>query len=111
MKRIDKYSKEQLVYNVGGNPCGYCTRKGEDDCAGESCAENVLEWFNEELDTVPRIKTINTREELAKALEDRDKHCDTVIDCFDCNYGGPFTDRLENSCILNYLSEEVEVKK
>lgn len=70
MKRIDKFTKEEIIKQLAYSDetlCNYCIHQTlEGSCATLSCIDGVMEWFNQAIKTAPRIATINTAEELEK---------------------------------------------
>lgn len=117
MKRIDKYSKEQIAEMITDLKCWHCAYSDNGLCllSNANCYEGVQTWFNTEIKTVPRIQTINTVEELREATNFINKYC-LENDCMKCKYQQTNVDDIDigfeslGLCFANYLAEEVEVE-
>jgi len=109
MKRYEKMSKEEIIdafsYSFGDcDKCQYhkiCNGKGY-------CSESAKEWLKEEIEIKPRIATINTVEDVNKALKGFYKICNSKS-CDKCSYSGSSMYGSIITCFTKYLCEEVEV--
>lgn len=102
MKRYELMSKEEIMLVLNGwrGGCDHCPMAGDEYmCHNNTCLEDAVEYLNEELDLVPRVALINTKEELLEAIKQCREICNETT-CDDCP--GII------HCFVSYLAEEVE---
>jgi radical SAM protein with 4Fe4S-binding SPASM domain len=107
MKRYEKMSKEEII-DAFGYLFGDCDKcQYHKICNGRGyCPESAVikEWLTQEIETVPRIKTLDTKKKFIKAQEEYKTYCHS-IDCSDCRYHK----EVSIECFTEFLWEEVEV--
>lgn len=107
MKRYEEKSKEEIMLTLNGwrGGCDYCPISGDEYmCNNNTCLEDAVEYLNEELDLVPRIATINTKEELKAVYKEWHKR-----DCTKCwSSKERVCEGYTAECFMEYLAEDVE---
>ena len=103
MKRYEKMSKEEIIEYFCDK---IMTRFG--GLTSIILTKQANKYLNQEIEIVPRIKTINTKDDLVLAREQFEEFCNKT-DCSECPYWDEKHHYLSNICFTNFLGEEVEI--
>lgn len=108
MKRYERMSKEAIMdaYKTTDHCCGcrledssYCKTRG-----ATGCCEIMTDYLNEEVNVVPRWKTIKSDEDLPRLSKELTDWC-ANHECAECIYRS-----YEHNCFTSYLLETIEVE-
>lgn len=115
MKRYEKMglnTDKVLEVITSGGRCETCIALNTKACVmGGGCTLARARALNQDIKTVPRIATINTKEEIADAYTAFSEHCGDRICNEECKYWRHRGDHTRpRSCFANYLAEEIEVE-